>query len=103
MELPIITTNVGGLDEVVTDGENGYIIPVNDEEALAEKLRLLVNSLELRRKLGQKGKSIVEEKFNLLKNAEIIVGYLKKAASRASKHRTVSLQPGSATGVGASN
>ena len=43
--LPVVTTNrcVAGL-ELVEDGINGYLVPVNDREALAEKLRLVLSA-----------------------------------------------------------
>ena len=42
MELPIISTNVGGIDKVVIDGKTGFIIPVDDSAALADRLRVLL-------------------------------------------------------------
>lgn len=41
----IISTNCGGLEEVITDGENGFLVPIYDPEAIAEKL---VNITKLR-------------------------------------------------------
>ncbi len=81
MGLPVLATRVGGIGELVTDGVNGYTIPVDDEEALAERLRLLKNA-ELRLRLGQHGRQLAESRFNLRTTADAIVGCLKEAADR---------------------
>jgi glycosyltransferase involved in cell wall biosynthesis len=57
MGVPVIATRVGSIGEVIVDGENGYTIPVDDEEALAECLRLLKNA-EARVRLGQNGRRL---------------------------------------------
>jgi glycosyltransferase involved in cell wall biosynthesis len=80
MGLPVISTDVGGNADVVIDGETGYLVPVDDEEALAERLGRLIHNPELRTQLGQNAKTLAESKFDLEKNAETIVEYLKKAA-----------------------
>lgn len=80
MGLPVISTDVGGNADVVIDGETGYLVPVDDEEALAERLGRLIHNPELRTQLGQNAKTLAESKFDLEKNAAAIVEYLKKAA-----------------------
>jgi len=81
MGLPVLTTRVGGTGELIIDGENGYTIPVDDEEALAERLRLLKDA-EVRVRLGQNGRRLAESKFNLQTTAETIIDCLKEAADR---------------------
>jgi len=82
MGLPVITTSVGGLNEIVTDGENGFLVPTDDENALAQRLMKLCANGNLRNRLGQKGRQRIDIKYNLKKNAEIIVSFLKAAADR---------------------
>ena len=50
---PVIASNVGGLAFLVREGETGYLIPSQDAEALAEKLRLLFVNDGHRRELGK--------------------------------------------------
>ena len=50
--LPIITTNQGAIRETVIDGVNGFIVPKNDPAAIAEKVLLLLQDVELRRCMG---------------------------------------------------
>jgi glycosyltransferase involved in cell wall biosynthesis len=52
---PVVASNVGGLPDFIQDGENGYLIPPASSEAIAEKVRQLLEHPELRRKIGQNG------------------------------------------------
>jgi len=58
--LPIVTTNVPGNQEIVKEGENGYLVNVGDTEKLAQSLAKLVADEELRRKMGAKSRSFVQ-------------------------------------------
>lgn len=54
-ELPCISTDCpNGPSEIINDGSNGYLIPVNDQKALEEKLTLLMSSQSLRENIGSK-------------------------------------------------
>ncbi len=53
--IPVITTNIGALPEMVLDGRTGYIIPPQKPHILAEKINLLVKDPYLRRKMGKEG------------------------------------------------
>jgi glycosyltransferase involved in cell wall biosynthesis len=63
MEIPVVGTNRGGSQEVVVDGQTGFLVSFGDEDALAERLRRLVDSPELRRRLGQAGRARVLDRF----------------------------------------
>jgi glycosyltransferase involved in cell wall biosynthesis len=54
--IPVITTNIGALSEMVLDGRTGYIIPPKNPDILAEKINLLVEDPHLRRKMGRAGR-----------------------------------------------
>jgi len=63
-KLPVIATPVGGNPELVSEGEHGLLVPVNDEGALAEAIRRLADDAALRRRLGEAGRRRVEEEFS---------------------------------------
>lgn len=63
--LPCITTNEGGIPDVVQDGVNGIICERNNAESLAAAIEKLLLNPELRRQMGQKGFEIFKEKFTL--------------------------------------
>ncbi len=55
-EIPVIVSNVGGLPEVVTDGESGLVIPRDAPMCLARALITLATDPSLRRRLGREGR-----------------------------------------------
>ena len=67
---PIITTNSIGCKDVVDDGINGFLIPTKDVDALVEKLRVLIDDKELRRKMGKAAREKAEREFSLDKVIE---------------------------------
>lgn len=64
MELPVVSTNVGSVNEVIVEGETGYLVPEGDAQALAEKIAYLLQNPDLRRKMGVAGRRRVEEQFS---------------------------------------
>ncbi len=54
--LPVIATPVGGMKEIVRDGENGITVPVDDPASLAKAIMSLIASEEKRKHFGEKGK-----------------------------------------------
>lgn len=65
MGKPIVATAVGGVPEVVADGEVGFLVPAGDANALAKKISLLVEDDDLRQTMGQKGRQRVLEHFDV--------------------------------------
>jgi glycosyltransferase involved in cell wall biosynthesis len=61
----IITTDVTGCKDVVTEGVNGLIIPVKNHEALAEAIEKLLFDSNLRVEMGKKGRTIAEREFSV--------------------------------------
>jgi glycosyltransferase involved in cell wall biosynthesis len=51
--LPVVATNCGGLPELITDGEQGFIVPVGDSAALARRLLTLADDPEVRSRQGR--------------------------------------------------
>jgi glycosyltransferase involved in cell wall biosynthesis len=62
---PIVTTDMPGCREVVSDGRNGYLVPPRDAEALANALERLSTNAEMRRRMGSEGRRRAEESFGL--------------------------------------
>ncbi len=57
---PVVSTNVGGIPEVVIDGETGFLVPPHDPEALARAIIALAEDRKLREKMGQEGRRRAE-------------------------------------------
>ena len=64
--LPIITTDEGGIPDVVKDGINGLICEKRNPESLADCIQTLIENRSLRVKLGMEGHEIFKTKFTLL-------------------------------------
>ncbi len=63
--LPIIASAVGGIPEMITEGENGLLLPAGDSEALAAACIPLMADSSLRKAMGERGRLVVTEKFNI--------------------------------------
>lgn len=63
--LPVICTNVSGAEDMVRNGENGFLVPVGDFEALAEKLVAVLSDLPRAKAMGRKARQLALELFDL--------------------------------------
>ncbi len=61
--LPIVATAAGGSVEVVRDGENGLLVPLDDLQRLAAAMRQLIDDAELRRRFGAAAREFVEQNY----------------------------------------
>jgi glycosyltransferase involved in cell wall biosynthesis len=61
----IVTTDAPGCREIVREGENGLLVPVRDSKALADALRLLIESAPLRALMAAKGREIAVAEFSV--------------------------------------
>ena len=61
---PVVASAVGGLLDLVADGETGLLVPPRDVPALRSALERLLADGELRRRLGEAGRERVRERFS---------------------------------------
>jgi glycosyltransferase involved in cell wall biosynthesis len=61
---PVVVTDVGGAREAVIEGETGYIVPAGADQQMAERMIQLLRDPNRARAMGERGRSIVEEKFS---------------------------------------
>jgi glycosyltransferase involved in cell wall biosynthesis len=61
--LPVIASDLGGIPDVVSDGETGFVIPISRLDLWEEKIRLLASSRELRQRLGRAGRQRYDTQF----------------------------------------
>ena len=80
---PVVVTDVGGNREAVKNGINGFLVEKGNEYEYYNALKKLINNNQLRKKMGEQGYNIYQEKFTLQKfiqNTESI--YLQSIYSR---------------------
>ncbi len=63
-QLPVVATRVGGVPEVVQDGQTGLLVSAGDDAGLADCLVRLANQPELRRQFGLAGRRLAEQIFS---------------------------------------
>jgi glycosyltransferase involved in cell wall biosynthesis len=64
---PVVATNVGGVPEVVVNGETGILVPPRDPDSLTEAFLELLESPEKRFMMGEKGRQRVTKQFSIEK------------------------------------
>lgn len=63
--LPVVSTSVGGIPELVVDAETGILVPPGKPDRLAEALGKLLENPELRSRMGEAGRRRIEEHFTV--------------------------------------
>lgn len=61
--LPVIASRVGGLKDVVVDGETGFLVPPRSPGSIAEKIQILIDQPQLRKQMGEKGRQRALQHF----------------------------------------
>ena len=64
MRKPVIATDVGGNSEMMINGKTGFLVEKGNDEQLIEKLRLLLENVDMTKKMGNEGRKFIEETFN---------------------------------------
>lgn len=80
MGLPVVSTRVGGIPEVIVEGVTGRLIAPGDGAALEEALRSLLDDPLRAREMGAHGRARVESRFDARKSASRICALLAAAA-----------------------
>jgi glycosyltransferase involved in cell wall biosynthesis len=62
---PAVATAVGGVPEVIADGETGFLVPAKDDKALAERIVRLLKDQGLRQRMGEAGLARARQHFTV--------------------------------------
>jgi glycosyltransferase involved in cell wall biosynthesis len=82
VEKPVVVTASGGPQEIVADGETGYIVPPADERALADAITRLINDKSLRDQMGQAARASVQERFSIERNVDEYINVYRSCLRR---------------------
>jgi glycosyltransferase involved in cell wall biosynthesis len=76
--VPVVISNIGGISDIVTDTETGFLMPPGDGNAMGKHLDLLVSDNNLRHSMGQKSREKALEKFDSTKNIESLLQKMRE-------------------------
>ena len=75
---PIVATAVGGTPDLVTEGENGYLVPAKDPEAIADRALRLLGDPESSKAMGLRGRDRVERRHSFAGMIELNGGLYER-------------------------
>jgi glycosyltransferase involved in cell wall biosynthesis len=85
--LPVVSTRVAAIPELVSEGETGYLIEPGDGDNLAAALSHLVEDEALRARMGQRAVEVVRQGFDASSNATRLLALLKETAEAARREK----------------
>lgn len=65
MQLPVVTTNISGIEELITDGLNGLLTRPNDPQDLADKIALAISDREFAKRAGEAARAHIMANFSI--------------------------------------
>ncbi len=82
----VVSTRCGGVPEVVNDGENGFLVPVRDAEAMAAKIKSVCDlSAEDLNKVRRKARKTIERQHDQQKMADAMKGFYRTVAANGTQ------------------
>lgn len=85
-EVPVVATNVGGIPELMVDGETGYLVPAKSPRELSRKINKLLEDKNRRENMGKLGrKSIIQKGLTWEAHAKMTVGIYSALLEKNSK------------------
>lgn len=77
---PVVATDVGGVREIVAEGESGFVVPAGDAPALAERIATLLTEPALADRMGRRGRELAEVRYRRSLVGEHYVALLESLA-----------------------
>lgn len=84
--LPVIATSVGGIPELITHQKNGYLIPTNSPEMLADMIETLAKDENIRTEFGTLSKEKVDSDYSFSKMADLYDSLYSSLVSSSGRH-----------------
>jgi N-acetyl-alpha-D-glucosaminyl L-malate synthase BshA len=88
-EVPVIATRIGGIPEVVTEGETGYLSDVGDTTKMSEDTMRLLNDEDLRRAFGEKGREQAMQRYGSDKIIPQYISFYEKILGEVGTQRSL--------------
>ena len=81
---PVVATRCGGPEELVINSETGYLVPINDANAIAQRLSYLLDHPECAQEMGQRGRKKAEINFTMARHVRSVEQIIKKVINKNS-------------------
>src|SRR5262245_26016575 len=75
--LPVVSTNIGGIPEMVIENETGFLVRPGDASAMADAIQLVINDPSLAQRLGQFGYERARRLFSIERNVRELCGLIR--------------------------
>lgn len=82
MEIPVVTTNISGIPELVESGTTGFLVEPGDPKELAERLRQLLDDVQLRQVIGKRGREKILQEYDQQKSHSAMLEIFLKAGEQ---------------------
>jgi glycosyltransferase involved in cell wall biosynthesis len=79
--IPVVSTDVGGVRDLLVDGETGFLVPCEDVAGLADRMIRLLSNNDEREHMGAAGRKLVEEQFTRQVVGQRLANILRECAS----------------------
>ncbi len=83
--IPPVASDVGGTRELIVNGKSGYVVPINDPKAIADKIRKLHCDPELKRSMGKSAKKRILDNFSVQKSVTDHLCFFKQLLTNNSQ------------------
>jgi glycosyltransferase involved in cell wall biosynthesis len=85
--VPSVVTRVGGNPEAISDGENGFLVPVEDDATAAERLLYLLHNPEQGARIGESGRNSVQTRFSAEAMIKKLIGVYRDLLAERDRKR----------------
>jgi len=86
---PVVVSRVGGVPEIVQDGETGFLVPPQDPDSVAQAVLALMRDSNRAAAMGQRARQVIEQDFSVQRLARKIVAVYHQVLAKARRHRLV--------------
>lgn len=76
--VPVVTTPISGIPELIRDGDTGYLHATSDVQALADKLAEVLGNPEQAHKIGQRGRDEVHRTLDVNESASQLIAHIER-------------------------
>ena len=89
--IPVVAFDAGGIKDWLIDGHNGYLVELGDLKKYAESIERLLNDKALARKMGEQGRTLVNERYDFDRYIEDLEDMFTRVISERQNNRVLTV------------